>query len=132
MHRRVVGVFKSEPGQDVGTFDFYWRHNRHVKERKAVCTVRRGVGWECLTIVIKENRCKNRSDVLIERAPLHSELQKLLPLFFHPHERPIQIHSGMVERCRDGLDFYWSERVHDTILHLPEFEKNFTLIKNNS
>ena len=126
MHRRLVGVFKSEPGQDVGTFDFHWRRNRHAENRKVVCTVLRGQGWECLNIMVHEVKPSGKTWA---RPALYSEIQKLMPLFFHSHERPIQVYSGMTERCYTGIDFYWSERVRETILHLPEFGPNFSLTK---
>jgi hypothetical protein len=126
MHRRLVGVGKSAKGDDVGCFDFYLRANRHAENRKVVCTVRRGQGWECLNVMVHEVKPSGNTWA---RPALYSEIQKLMPLFFHPHERPVQVYSGTTERCHTGIDFYWSERVRDTILHLPEFGPNFSLTK---
>ena len=126
MHRRLVGVGKSAKGEDVGTFDFHWHGNRHSTNRKAVCTVYRGEGWECLNILILDEKGKKR---MWERPALHSEVQRLLPLFFHPWERPVQFHSGVPNRARSGLDFWLSERITQAVIHLPEFGPRFSLTK---
>ena len=66
MHRRLEGVGKSAPGEDVGTFDFHWAHNRHSANRKVVCTVHRGEGWECLNILLYDEKGSKR---MWERPP---------------------------------------------------------------
>ena len=127
MHRRLEGVGKSLPGEDVGTFDFRWRGNRHLSNRKAVCTVHRGEGWECLNIQLHDEKESGRT---WPRPAIHSEIQKLLPLFFHPWERPVQFHSGVEDRARTGLEFWLSERVTQAVLHLPKFGPHFRLTKS--
>ena len=126
MHRRLEGVGKSAKGEDVGTFDFHWQANRHAENRKAVCTVHRGQGWECLNIMVHEVKPSGKT---WPRPALHSELQRLLPLFFHPWERPVQFHSGVAERAQTGLNFWLSERITQAVLHLPEFGPRFSLTK---
>jgi hypothetical protein len=126
VHRRLVGVGKSVKGDDVGTFDFYWNHNRHCSNRKVVCSVHRGQGWECLNIQVLEVKPSGNTWA---RPALHSEVQKLLPLFFHPHEMPVQFHKGTGDRAQTGLTFWLSERIVAASLHLPEFGPNFTLTK---
>ena len=127
VHRRLVGVGKSNPGEDVGTFDFHWSANRHAHNRRAVCTVHRGQGWECLNIQLHDDKGSGK---MWPRPALHSEVQRLLPLFFYPWERPAQFHSGVEDRAHTGLAFWLSERVIQTALHLPEFGPHFSLTKS--
>ena len=128
MHRRLVGVGKSNPGDDVGTFDFRWHANRHSENRKAVCTVYRGQGWECLNIMVLD--LKPISTREWPRAPIMAETLKLLPLFFKPDERPIQVWND-TDDYRMGVQFWLSERTYQTTIHLPKFGHNFSLAKSN-
>jgi len=125
-HRRLTGVGKSKPGDDVGTFDFKFRHNPHIGERKAVCVVSRGQGWECLNILFHE---RTRDDRYWPRAPIFDEIQKLLPLFFRPDEHPVQFHSGTAQDGRAGVNFFLSERTKEVEKWLPEFGPYFSLTK---
>ncbi len=126
MHRRTSGVFKSNPGDDFGTFDFLWAHNRNVAERKVVCTVLKGEGWECLNILVYDNKAKKQ---LWPRAPYHTEIIRLIPLFFWPSEHPVQFYNFNDSRGRGGLNFWLSERVQDAASHLPVIGNHFKLEK---
>lgn len=127
MHRRLEGMGKSEPGEDVGTFEFRWRRGHHSKARMAICSVRRGEGWECLTIVVKD---LTPGGLLWERTPIHAEVQRLLPMFFLPDELTIQFHNGKGERARSGLTFWRRTSVTDRLPEPPEFgRRRFSLTK---
>jgi len=127
MHRRLEGVGKSAKGQDVGTFDFHWNANRHAGNRKAVCTVYRGEGWECLNIMVLD--LKPISTREWPRSPSTTETVKLLPLFFTKDERPMQMWND-TDDYRMGARFWLSERTYQTTKHLPEFGPNFSLTKS--
>lgn len=101
-HRRLRGKGKSSPGDDHGTFDIPLRCNVHATEpRKVVAVVSTSCGWVKLSLVVKTYVNRRWQ----ERCPYPSEVQRLLPLFFHPYEIPIQYHTqpGKLDK---GSDFY--------------------------
>jgi len=104
MHRRVKGVGKSNKGDQFGTFEFRWRHNAYSFERKVVCEVIKIFGWERLHIVVHEAK----NDRFHLRAPIHAEIQRLLPLFFEPNELPVQFHQADT-RSREGVTLWYSK-----------------------
>ena len=124
-HRRLKGKGKSNPGDDVGVFEFRWRHNPYAPERRASCTVRRGQGWECLTILIYDRDSKNAWH---QRSPTWREIERLLPLFFEAHERPVQFWK-LGDRGREGMHLYLSDRSSQWLEAIPEFGDNFSLTK---
>jgi len=128
MHRRVRGKGRSNPGDDVGVFDFRWRANVHSCARRVACTVRRGQGWECLSILVYDRDSKNGWH---QRSPTWREVWRVLPLFFKPEERPIQ-YWRLGDLGREGMHLFLSERSNQMIPFLPAFGENFTLIPNEN
>lgn len=106
MHRRIKGVGRSNKGDQFGTFDFRWRHNAYSFERKVVCEVIKIHGWERLHIVVHETKGTNFNP----RAPIHAEIQRLIPLFFEDDELPMQFHESNT-RSRDGTTLWYSKEL---------------------
>lgn len=104
MHRRLKGVGKSQKGDQFGTFDFKWRHNAYSFERKVVCEVKKDYGWDYLHIVVHEAKGAQ----FYPRAPIHAEIQRLLPLFFEDYELPMQFHKPNA-RSREGITLWYSK-----------------------
>jgi hypothetical protein len=105
MHRRIKGVGRSNKGDQFGTFDFRWRHNAYSFERKVVCSVDVGDSWQRLNIVVHEAKGMNYH----ARAPIHAEVQRLLPLFFEADEIPLQLHFPDI-RSREGITLWHSKK----------------------
>ncbi len=116
MHRRIKGVGRSKPGDISGHFDVPLHHNRYAPDRTAVCRVVVKQGWECLTIAIKWRAGRR----FTERAPHPSEVARLLPLFFHEWEVPVQLHTMPIDIYAPAR-YLLSEHSNQIIPHLPFF-----------
>jgi hypothetical protein len=126
IHRRLSGCGKSRPNDPFGIFDFRMSHNPHAYERKVVCTVRVGQGWECLNILVHQRPVKR----WMPRPPTHAEIVRFVPLFFTPDEKPLVFYDATADPfLRTGLSFWLSQRVRECVDHLPAIGEKFSLTK---
>lgn len=125
IHRRKRGFGRSKINDPFGTFDFKWRHNPHTNERKTICTVRRGEGWNCLSISVKERDSKGK---WWNRKPNYAEIYRLLPLFYEPDDCPIQMHNVFGNK-ESKVDLYESAETIKMIKKVPQFIEGFSLTK---